>query len=84
MIIKRIIKRIGLEEFMNTPQERHAFMEGIGDGFCPWENRYKPTKQLEADIRREHHYYTAGTVIGFATLIFSIAGAVRLVLGAVL
>ena len=69
---------------LNSSQEWHAFVEGVGDGFCPWENRYEPTDELKADIRKEHHYYTAGTVIGFAALIFAIAGAVRVVLGAIL
>ena len=75
---------IDFKDFLNTHQEWHALVEGFGDGFCPWDNRYEPTDELKADIRKEHHYYTAGSAIGFVTLIFSIAGAVRVVLGAIL
>ena len=84
MNIRRILKWLGLGDLMNTSQERHAFVEGIGDGYCPWDNHYEPSDELKAGIRKEHHYYNAGTAIGFASLIFSIAGAVRLILGAIL
>ncbi len=70
--------------FMDTYQEWHAFVEGIADGFCPWQSRYDPNEELKQDIESEHHYYSAGTVIGFAAFIFAIAGAVRLVLEVVL
>lgn len=69
---------------MNTYKEFHAFIEGIGDGFCPWDSNYRPSEELIKDIQDEHHYYTFGTIIGFAALIFAIAGAVRLVLVVIL
>lgn len=79
-----MFKGVDFKNFLSTPQEVHAFVEGIGDGFCPWGSAYEPSEELKADIRKEHHYYTVGSAIGFAVLIFAIAGAVRLILGAIL
>ena len=75
---------IGFKNFLDTHQEWHALVEGFGDGFCPWGSAYEPSSKLAEDIRNEHHYYTAGSAIGFIALIFAIAGAVRLVIGAFL
>lgn len=79
-----MFKGLHFKEFLNKWEEWHAIVEGFGDGFCPWDSRYEPSEELKAEIHKEHHYYIAGTAIGFASLIFSIAGAVRLVLGAIL
>ena len=79
-----MFKGIDFKNFLSNPQEWHAFVEGFGDGFCPWGTNYEPSEELKADICKEHHYYTGGSAVGFATLIFSIAGAVRLVVGAFL
>lgn len=73
-----------LYTFMNTPDEWHTVVIGLGDGYCPWQKRYEPTAEMKRIIRKEHHYYNAGMGVGFALLIFSIALAVRLALGAVL
>lgn len=73
-----------LYTFLNTPDEWHTLVIGLGDGYCPWQKIYKPTAEMEEIIQKEFHYYNAGASIGFALLIFSIALAVRLILGAVL
>jgi len=65
---------------LSNCKEWHAFVEGVGDGFCPWDSKYEPSDKLAEDIENEHHYYSFGTVIGFAGLIFAVAGAVRIVL----
>jgi len=81
--IKAFLGGLKLPEFLSTPNEVHALIEGIADGYCPWQSRYEPTDKLVESIRKEHHYYSAGTVVGFATFIFSVAGAVSLVLGVI-
>lgn len=82
--IAKFLGGIDLKDFLSNCKEWHAFVEGVGDGFCPWDSRYEPSEELEKDIVNEHHYYSFGTVIGFTSLIFAVAGAVRLVLGAIL
>lgn len=73
-----------LYTFMNTPDEWHTVVEGLGDGYCPWQKKHEPTAKMKKIIRKEHHYYNGGMAVGFALLIFSVALAVRLALGAVL
>jgi len=70
--------------FMNTPEEWHTIIIGIGEGFCPWQPRYESGTKVKNMIKKEYHYYIFGTAVGFAGLIFAIAGAVRLVLGTIL
>jgi len=82
--IAKFLGGIDPSDFLSDCKEWHAFVEGVGDGFCPWDTKYEPSKELRKDIQDEYHYYSFGTVIGFAGLIFAVAGAVRLVLGAVL
>jgi len=67
-----------LYTFMNTPEEWHTVVIGLGDGYCPWPKKYKPTAKMKEIIREECHYYNAGMAVGFALLIFSIALAVRI------
>jgi hypothetical protein len=83
MCLKTIPPFKWLYTFMNTPDEWHAFVIGFGDGYCPWEKKYKPTREMIAIIRREIWYYHFGTAVGFALLILSMAGAVALVVGAI-
>jgi len=81
--LSRFFGGINIKEFMSTSSELHAFVEGLGDGYCPWESRYGMSDELSDNIMKEHHYYSFGTVVGFAGLIFSIAGAVRIVFEAI-
>jgi len=73
-----------IKTFMNTPDEWHTTVIGIGEGFCPWQPRYEPGEDVENMIKKEYHYYIFGTAVGFACLIFALAGAVALVLRAIL
>jgi len=73
-----------IRNFLDVPQEWHAMIEGIAEGITLGKLKYEPTRRLRRDLRKEHHYYAAGAGIGIIILIFSIAGAVRLVLEAVL
>jgi len=70
--------------FMDTPEEWHTVVIGLGDGYCPWKKLYEPTRKMKKTIQKEIHYYNFGITVGFALLIFSIAGAVALVLGVAL
>ena len=81
---KKVLQWLNPAEFMNTYQEWHAFVEGVSEGFCPWDSRYEPSDELSKDISDEHHYYVFGIAVGFAVFIFAIAGAIRLVLTSIL
>ena len=83
-ITKKVLQWLNPAEFMNTYQEWHAFVEGVSEGFCPWDFKFEPNAELKKDIEDEHHYYVFGIVIGFAAFIFAIAGAIRLVLTSIL
>lgn len=66
------------KEFLSTHEEWHAIVIGFCYGFCPWTPKFPISRALKKQVIKEHHYFVSGTVIGFAALIFTIAGAVRL------
>lgn len=68
---------------MNTPEEWHSVVVGIGEGYCPWEKLIGPSRKVKNMIKKEYWYYVTGTAIGFALLIFSIALAVSCVVWAI-
>ena len=49
-------------EFMNTPDELHAFVIGFFEVLCPWPPRCH-CEQSEA-ISKEYHYYHFGRGMG--------------------
>ena len=57
------------KEFMNTPAEWHAFVEGFCETFCFWRANYEPSKELLKDLKGEHHYYAFGRVVGFISVV---------------
>jgi len=70
----------------DIPQEWHAFIEGLADGFCLSKSHYQLWDKSEGDInlleslRKEHHYYNAGRALGFAAFILLITGMVILLI----
>ena len=89
--IKRIgsfLKGIDPSDFLNTYGEWHAFVEGVADGFCCREVKYKPwdkgteDENLLKNIRKEHHYYNFGRALGFAGFIILVTGMIIWVIGA--
>jgi len=54
---------------VNTPAERHAFLIGLCEILCPWPSRYRIAKEQWDEIIQEFHYYMAGRVLGFFTLV---------------
>ena len=68
------LKGIRFSHCLDTIEEWHALVQGFCETFCPWEPR-RPfiSEDLATEIRDNHHYYTAGRVLGFASLVlFSI------------
>ena len=57
-----------INNFMDTYQEWHAFVEGFSETFCFWRAHIEPSEELLNDIKSEHHYYVFGRVIGFIAL----------------
>lgn len=51
-----------LKEILSTPDERHAFIVGIGHSF--YRSRKPPTKYMEEVISPEYHYYVVGRGVG--------------------
>ena len=64
-----IFKGINFKEFMNDYQEWHAFVEGFSETFCFWRARHELSGELLKDLKREHHYYVFGRVVGFILLV---------------
>jgi len=65
-----------LYTFLNTPEEWHTHVIGIGEGYCPWPRRIKPSAEVKRMVKKEYWYYVAGAAIGWALLIASISLAV--------
>lgn len=59
-----------MKTLLNTPEERHAFIIGICEVFCPWPPHAPIPTDSDSLIRQEYHYYTAGRACGLAALIF--------------
>lgn len=80
--LKDFLTWLDLSNCMNTPQERHAFIEGLADGFCLSKSYYMLWDQGKDDInlleslRREHHYYNAGRSLGFAAFVVLVSGMI--------
>lgn len=70
---------IKLKQFLSDYKEWHALVEGLCDGFLPFNNRYEPSKTLKEDIQNEHHYYRTGVVLGFIAFVFFGYGIYRMV-----
>lgn len=67
-------RRLAWQTFLDTHQEWHALVEGLGDGFCFL------SYNLVESLSKERHYYKTGRAIGFALLLAYIAGIVALML----
>ena len=61
---------IKLSHFLDTVDEWHALVQGFCETFCPWAPR-RPflDEKLMTEIRENNHYYMAGRVIGFVSLV---------------
>ena len=61
----KFLKGIRLSTFLSTPEEWHAFVEGLCEVICPWPPRHKSMhKELRKQIASEYHYYMFGRAIG--------------------
>jgi len=64
--------KIPWREFMDTPEELHAFVIGLCEILCPFPARFGPYWKLpekEGDsaseaIAKEYHYYSFGRIMG--------------------
>ena len=62
------------KEILSTPDERHAFIVGIGHSF--YRSRKPPTKYMEEVISPEYHYYVVGRGVGHIVKVAVIAAIV--------
>jgi len=60
---------INFKEFLSEYQEWHALVEGICEGFTLGRIKLRLTGDLLKALRKEHHYYVAGCVLGFIGLV---------------
>jgi len=73
---------INFKEFLSDYKEWHAFVEGFSEGFCPRKAKYEPWDEGNEDedllksLRKEHHYYNAGRVLGVMAFIVLITGMI--------
>ena len=75
---------IHFKQFLSTYEEWHALAIGFGYGYCPWTPAFPISAELRRQVVKEHHYFVIGTAVGFAGLVFTIAGAIACVLVRVL
>jgi len=59
-----MLNGIDFKEFLNKPGEVHALVEGLCEVLCPWPARYRPSSKLLESLKKEHHYYVFGRVMG--------------------
>jgi len=54
-----------ISEFLNTPAEKHSFLNGLAEVICPIPPLRKAMSQARAnEILDEYHYYLLGRIIG--------------------
>ena len=75
----KMFKWFSIKEFLSTPEEWHALVEGFCEVVCFWPSRYLMSDELENDLLDEHHYYIFGRVLGFGALIGIIIGLVKVI-----
>jgi hypothetical protein len=69
---------IKLKEFMNTAEELHAWVIGVGELFPPWPAIYKRmTRKRRKELDQERHYYVLGRITGFVIWILIIVAIVE-------
>jgi len=62
---KGFLKGLEVRHFLDTPEECHAFTNGLCEVLCPWPPRHKSMhKDLLKQIVSEYHYYMFGRAIG--------------------
>lgn len=72
------LKGIKIDTLLSTHEEWHAFIEGFCDGFFPI-SKYKPSKELQADIESEHHYYRPAFIVGVIAAVWFWIGVWKVV-----
>jgi hypothetical protein len=56
---------INPKEFLDEPEELHAFTQGICEVICPWPPYRKSMSQKrQIEIFDEYHYYMLGRALG--------------------
>ena len=64
------LKGLQLSHFLDSIDEWHALVQGSSETFCPWEPRRPFLDEKSAtEIRNNNHYYAAGRVLGFVSLV---------------
>jgi len=58
------LKGIKPSTFLNTPEEWHAFVEGLCEVLCPWPARYENVDTCQRSFKGEYHYYMFGRALG--------------------
>jgi hypothetical protein len=60
-----VFKGIHPSTFLDTPNEWHALVLGLGEVICPWPPRFNvlELKNID-DLISERHYYYTGRALG--------------------
>lgn len=73
-----MFKGIKPKTFLNTPEERHAFLIGFFEVLCPWPAHYVKTSTEIPPLKGEEHYYLAGRAAGVPVLLLILIGLAKL------
>jgi len=77
MHIPQTLKNNRIRTLFNTPEERHAFVIGFGEGSNPLPAKYLPWADQLDCLKSEYQYYSFGRGCGLATLLILIAWLIK-------
>lgn len=66
---------VKFKEWLNTYDELHACVIGIGQGFFFWQKHLPLTKKME----NERHYYEQGKIVGIVLVALFLIGFIKLI-----
>jgi len=66
-----------MKTLFDTYDERHAFIIGFSESFCPWPPHYYLWPKEESPLRHEYHYYSAGRAVGAFCLLADLAAILK-------
>ena len=83
-ILKAFFDWFDPDNFMDTYQEWHAFVEGFAEGFTLFTfPHFAPSQQCLKDIKDEHHYFVAGRAFGFGGFLVLLTVLIVWIIGAI-
>ena len=75
-----MFKWFDIKEFLSTPKEWHAFVDGFGITFCPFLLLVRGIRrELIKEIKGELHYFLFGAFLGVIAAVWFWIGVFKVV-----